>query len=95
MIVTPTPTPTPTPVAVAGVMPWSLIGGIIGAAFIAGLLFFLLMRSRMGKGVPYDAKFLIVPLPKASMKEEKDVFYILSGGRVVRVSPHQDETAKS
>jgi hypothetical protein len=73
-----------------------LIGGIIGGAFIAGLLFFLLMRSRMRKGLPYDAGFLIVPLPKASMKEEgKDVFYILSEGRVVRVTPHQDGTAKS
>ena len=73
-------------------MPWSLIGGIIGGAFIAGLLFFLLMRSRTRKGLPYDAGFLIVPLPKASMKEEgKDVFYILSEGRVVRVTPHQDE----
>ncbi len=77
-------------------MPWSLIGGIIGAAFIAGLLFYLLMRSRMRKGVPYDAKFLIVPLPKASMKEGgKDVFYIVSQGRMIRVTPHKDETAKS
>jgi len=30
------------------------------------------------------------------MKEEgKEVFYILSEGRVVRISPHQDNTAKS
>ena len=76
-------------------MPWSLVGGIIGGAFIAGLLFFLLMRSRTRRGLPYDAGFLIVPLPKASMKEGKDVFYILSEGRVVRVTPHQDGTAKS
>lgn len=77
-------------------MPWSLVGGIIGGAFIAGLLFFLLMRSRTRKGLPYDAGFFIVPLPKGSEKEEgKDVFYILSGGRVVRVTPHQDGTAKS
>ena len=76
-------------------MPWSVIGGILGAAIIAGLLFFLLMRSRTRDGLPYDAGFLIVPLPTASMKEGKDVFYILSEGRVVRVTPHQDGTAKS
>jgi hypothetical protein len=77
-------------------VPWSLIGGIIGGAFIAGFLFFLVMSSRTRRGVPHDAKFLIIPLPKAATKEQgKDVFYILSEGRVVRVSPHQDETAKS
>ena len=77
-------------------MRWSMIGGVIGAAMVAGLLFFLLMRSRTKRGLPYDAGFLIIPLPKASTKEEgKDVFYILSEGRVVRVTPHQDNTAKS
>jgi hypothetical protein len=73
-----------------------MIGGVIGAAMVAGLLFFLLMRSRTKRGLPYDAGFLMIPLPKASTKEEgKDVFYILSEGRVVRVTPHQDNTAKS
>jgi len=73
-----------------------MIGGVIGAAMVAGLLFFLLMRSRTKRGLPYDAEFLIITLPKASTKEEgKDVFYILSEGRVVRVTPHQDNTAKS
>jgi hypothetical protein len=75
--------------------PWSIIGAIIGAAIVAGLSFFLLMRSRMRKGVPYDTKFLIVPLPKASMKEGgKDVFYIVSQGRMIRVTPHEDDAAK-
>jgi hypothetical protein len=96
VIVTPTPTPTPGPVAGAAVVPWSLIGGLIGGVLIAGLLFFLLMRRRTRKDLTYDDGFLIVPLPKASMKEEgKDVFYILSEGRVVRVTPHQDDKAKS
>jgi hypothetical protein len=77
-------------------VPWSMIGGVIGAAIVAGFLFFLLMRSRTKRGLPYDAGFLIIPFPKASTKEEgKDVFYILSEGRVVRVTPHQNDTAKS
>ena len=77
-------------------MPWSMIRGVIVAAMVAGLLFFLLMRSRTKRSLPYDAGFLIITLPKASTKEEgKDVFYILSEGRVVRVTPHQDNTAKS
>ena len=77
-------------------MPWSVIGGVIGAAIVAGFLFFLLMRSRTKRGLPYDAGFLIIPLPRASTKEEgKDVFYILSEGRVIRVTPHQNDTAKS
>jgi len=93
---TPTPTPTPTPGAGAAVVPWSVIGGVIGAAIVAGFLFFLLMRSRTKRGLPYDAGFLIIPLPRASTKEEgKDVFYILSEGRVIRVTPHQNDTAKS
>jgi hypothetical protein len=76
-----------------------ILGGIIGAAFIAGFLFFLLMlsmRSRTRKGIAYDSKFLIVPPPKASTKEEgKDVFYIVSQGRIIRVTPHEDDAAKS
>jgi len=77
-------------------VPWSMIGGVIGAVIVAGFLFFLLMRSRTKRGLPYDAGFLIITLPKASTKEEgKDVFYILSEGRVVRVTPHQNDTAKS
>ena len=77
-------------------VPWSIVGGVIGAAIVAGLSFFLLMRSRTRKGLPYDAGFLIIPLPKASLKEKgKDVFYILSEGRVVRVTPHRNDTAKS
>jgi hypothetical protein len=57
-----------------------------------------LMRSRRKRVLPYDTRFVIIrlPLPKASMKEEgKDVFYILSEGRVIRVTPHQNDTAKS
>jgi len=77
------------------VVPWSMIGGITGGAVAAGFLFFLLMRSRIKRVPPYDAGFLIVPLPKASPKEGKEVFYILSAGRVIRVTPHQDNTAKS
>jgi hypothetical protein len=45
---TPTPTPTPTPVPGVPGVPWSLIGGLIGAAIAAGLLFFLLWRRRKG-----------------------------------------------
>jgi len=72
-----------------------MIGGIVGGAVTAGLLFFLLMRSRIKKVPPYDARFLIIPPSKASTKEEgKEVFYILSEGRVIRVTPHQDNTAK-
>jgi hypothetical protein len=72
-----------------------MIGGVIGAAIVAGLLFFLLMRSRTKRALPYDARFVIVRLPEASMKEEgKDVFYILSEGRMIRVTPGQDQTAK-
>jgi hypothetical protein len=45
---TPTPTPTPTPAPGVPGVPWSLIGGLIGAAIAAGLLFFLLWRRRRG-----------------------------------------------
>jgi hypothetical protein len=77
-------------------VPWYIVGGVIGAAIVAGLSFFFLVRSRTKRGLLPDAGFLIIPLPKASMKEEgKEVFYILSEGRVVRISPHQDNTAKS
>lgn len=77
-------------------MPWSLIGGVIGGALIAGLLFFLLLRSRARKVLTYDDRFLIIPFPKAPGKEEgEDVFYILSEGRVVRVTPPKDGTVKS
>jgi hypothetical protein len=72
-----------------------MIGGVIGAAIVAGFLFFLLMRSRTKRGLPYDAGFLIIRLPEASVKEEgKEVFYILSEGRMIRVTPGQDQTAK-
>jgi hypothetical protein len=46
--VTPTPTPTPTPVPGVPGVPWSLIGGLIGAAIAAGLLLFFLLRRRRG-----------------------------------------------
>lgn len=91
-----TPTPTPLPVAGAAVVPWSTIGGIIGGAMVLGSLFFLVMRSRTRRALPADAGFAIIPLPKASTKEDgKDVFYILSGGRMIRVTPGQDNKAKS
>jgi hypothetical protein len=50
---TPTPevtlTPTPTPEAgIAAAVPWSLIGGLIGAAIVAGLILFFLLRRRRG-----------------------------------------------
>ena len=67
------------------------------AAIVAGLAFFLLMRSRTKRGLLPDAGFVIIhlPLPKAAAKEEgKEVFYILSEGRVVRITLHQDNTAK-
>ncbi len=77
-------------------VPWSVIGGIVGGVVAAGLLLFLLVRSRVKKVPPYDARFLIIPPPKVSTKEEgKEVFYILSEGRVIRITLHQDNTAKS
>ena len=78
-------------------IPWSIVGGVIGAAIVAGLSFFFLMRSRTKRGLLPDTGFVIVrlPLPEASVKEEgKDVFYILSEGRMIRVTPGQDQTAK-
>jgi len=80
------------------VVPWSIVGGVIGTAIVAGLSFFFLMRSRTKRGLLPDTGFVIIrlPLPKASVKEEgKDVFYILSEGRMVRVTPHQNDTVKS
>jgi len=73
-----------------------MIGGIVGGVVAAGFLVFLLMRGRIKRGPSYDARFLIVPSPKTSTGEEdKGVYYILSEGRVIRITPHRDDTAKS
>ena len=68
----------------------------MGGVLVVGSSVFLLRRSRTRKGFTYDDTFLIVPLSKMSGKEEgQDVFYILSAGRVVRVTPHQGDAYDS
>jgi hypothetical protein len=91
-----TPTPTPTPEAGVAVVPWSMIGGIIGAAIIAGLLFFLIWRRKTLKRTVDEDKFIITRVPTTSIEEgSQGVFYILSGGRIIRVVPPQDHSPES
>ena len=76
-------------------MPWWIIVAIVGGVIAIGLLFFALMRRRTGGAGQSDAKFSIIRLPEGSVKSEgKDVFYIVSEGRMIRVTPHQDDAGK-
>jgi hypothetical protein len=87
-------TPTPTPTTGVATVPWSIIGGIIVGELALGLLYFLLMRSRTRRGIPKNARFLIIRLLTCSKEEEgKEVFYVLSRGHVLRVIPRQDNMA--
>ena len=89
-----TPAPTPTPTIGVATVPWSIIGGIIVGELALGLLYFLLMRSRTRRGIPKNARFLIIRLLTGSKEEEgKEVFYVLSRGHVLRVTPRQDNMA--
>jgi len=93
---TPTVTPTPTPIAGVIKVPWSLIGGISVAVLAAGSIFFFVMRSRTAKDIKEGPKFLIVGGPPASEGGAgKEMWYILSEGRVIKVTPGEDCSTES
>jgi len=82
-----TPTPTPMPDAGVAVVPWSLIGGLIGQAIVTGLLFLLIWHRRTPKRTGDEHKFITIRVSTTSTEEgSQGVFYIiLSGGRIIRV----------
>ena len=94
MIPAATLTTSTTPAPVAAAVPWYVIGGIVGGELVVGLLYFLLMRSRTRRSIPKNARFLIIRLLTGSKEEKgKEVFYVISRGHVLRVTPRQDNMA--